>query len=33
MTDLKRIHLSRGARTDKKVHALINGISLKMDIS
>jgi tRNA pseudouridine38-40 synthase len=27
---LKRIHWSRAARTDKKVHALCNGISLRL---
>ncbi len=28
--ELKRIHWSRAARTDKKVHALCNGISVKL---
>ena len=28
--ELKRISWSRAARTDKKVHALCNGISVKL---
>ena len=31
--ELKRIRWSRAARTDKKVHALCNGISMKLEIS
>ena len=30
--ELKKIKWSRAARTDKKVHALCNGVSLKMEI-
>lgn len=32
-TELRRIKWSRAARTDKKVHALCNGISLKLEIA
>jgi tRNA pseudouridine38-40 synthase len=32
-SELKKIKWSRGARTDKKVHALLNGLSLKLEIS
>lgn len=31
--ELKRIRWSRAARTDKKVHALCNGISAKLEIA
>lgn len=31
--ELKRISWSRAARTDKRVHALCNGISVKLEIS
>lgn len=30
---MRRIKWSRAARTDKKVHALCNGISMKLEIS
>ena len=30
---LKRINWSRAARTDKRVHALCNGIAMKLEIS
>lgn len=30
---LRRISWSRAARTDKKVHALCNGISVKLEIA
>jgi tRNA pseudouridine38-40 synthase len=31
--DLKKSGWSRGARTDKGVHALLNGVSAKLSIS
>lgn len=33
MSEPKRVKWSRAARTDKKVHALCNAISLKLEIS